>query len=115
MGPELNDNSPGTVHWLTYLWVWIMAIIGSVVGQLNEAREDRAPVKIMDFLAHNVTAAFVGTLVFYLFESVHANPFLAAACIGMSGNMSRSVYRRFIIWSKAALDRWLPGVEDDEE
>lgn len=115
MGPELNDTSPASVHWFTYLWVWAIAMTGSIIGQLNTAHEDKAPLKIMDFIANNLTAAFVGTILFYLFESFHANAFASAAAIGMAGNMSGVVYRRLKAWAVAALDKFLPEERRNEK
>jgi len=99
LGPDLNDKAPSAVNWITYLWVWVMSALGSIVGHVDKVRRETERRKeerrkggfrymIIDFVADLVTGFFVGITIFFILDAYHVNSLMSAAIIGMSANMS---------------------------
>lgn len=91
---SMLEKDPSTYSWLTYLWVFGVALWGGTVNYLRKRREGIIPAfSITEFAGELMTSAFAGLITFFLCEAAGFNPMLSAAFIAISGHMgSRAIF-----------------------
>lgn len=90
----MPEKDPTSYSFLTYGWVFGLAILGGVVSFMRKLQAGHARVfNLVEFLGEIVTSAFAGVITFWLCEHSHLSPLVTAALVGVSGHMgSRAIF-----------------------
>jgi VanZ family protein len=83
----MPEKGPETYAFITYVWVFILAMFGGAVSYLRKLKNGRK-WKITDFLIEILTAAFTGITMFFLCQSLGLSQVFTAALVGISGHFS---------------------------
>jgi len=106
---KMLEKDPSTYSYITYAWVFLVAIWGGSVNYLRKRREGIIPVfSITEFAGELMTSAFAGLITFFLCEAAQFNPMLSAALIAISGHMGS----RAIFMLEKYLQKRVPGNTD---
>lgn len=74
--------------WLTYLWVFGLAMLGGAASFVRRVRSGQAKYSnIVELVGELVISAFAGLVTFFLCQSSKLDPMLTAAFIATSGHM----------------------------
>lgn len=97
-------KDPSSYHWLTYLWVCLIAAWGGLVRFLNSMRERRETFRasIATLITGLVTSVFVGVLTFYACEIANIDKLSTAICVAVTGHLGAQAMQ---IFEKAILNR----------
>ena len=90
----MPEKDPTSYSFLTYGWVFGLAILGGVVSFMRKLQAGHAKVfNIVEFLGEIVTSAFAGVIAFWLCENAEFSPLMTACIVGVSGHMgSRAIF-----------------------
>jgi len=90
----MPEKDPTSYSFLTYGWVFGLAILGGVVSFMRKLQAGHARVfNLVEFLGEIVTSAFAGVITFWMCEHSNLSPLVTAALVGISGHMgSRSIF-----------------------
>lgn len=88
------EKDPTSYSFLTYTWVFGLAILGGVVSFMRKLQSGHARVfNLVEFIGEVVTSAFAGVLTFWMCEHAEISPLMTAAFVGVSGHMgSRAIF-----------------------
>lgn len=90
--------------WVTYMWVFGLAIWGGFVSYLNKVRRGIVSrFSFTELIGELVTSGFIGFLTFLMCQSAGINELLSGVMIGISGHMGA----RAISTAEKALENWL--------
>lgn len=90
----MPEKDPTSYSFLTYTWVFGLAILGGVVSFMRKLQAGHARVfNLIEFLGEIVTSAFAGVITFWMCEHSQLSPLITAALVGISGHMgSRAIF-----------------------
>lgn len=90
----MPEKDPTSYSFLTYGWVFGLAILGGIVSFLRKLQAGHARVfNLVEFLGEIVTSAFAGVITFWMCEHAQLSPLVTAALVGVSGHMgSRAIF-----------------------
>jgi hypothetical protein len=90
----MPEKSPETYSFLTYGWVFALAILGGVVSFMRKLQDGHTRVfNLIEFIGEIVTSAFAGVITFWMCEHSGLSPLVTAAFVGISGHMgSRAIF-----------------------
>lgn len=90
----MPEKSPETYSFITYGWVFALAILGGVVSFVRKLQLGHTRVfNLVEFIGEIVTSAFAGVLTFWMCEHSGLSPLITAAFVGISGHMgSRAIF-----------------------
>ena len=90
----MPEKSPETYSFITYGWVFALAILGGVVSFMRKLQLGHTRVfNFVEFIGEIVTSAFAGVLTFWMCEHSGLSPLVTAAFVGISGHMgSRAIF-----------------------
>ena len=90
----MPEKSPESYSFITYGWVFALAILGGVVSFMRKLQEGHTRVfNLVEFIGEIVTSAFAGVLTFWMCEHANISPLMTAAFVGVSGHMgSRALF-----------------------
>jgi len=90
----MPEKSPETYSFITYGWVFALAILGGVVSFMRKLQLGHTRVfNLVEFIGEIVTSAFAGVLTFWMCEHSGLSPLMTAAFVGISGHMgSRALF-----------------------
>lgn len=90
----MPEKSPETYSFITYGWVFALAILGGVVSFMRKLQLGHTRVfNLIEFIGEIVTSAFAGVLTFWMCEHSGLSPLVTAAFVGISGHMgSRAIF-----------------------
>lgn len=96
----MPEKSPETYSFITYGWVFALAILGGVVSFMRKLQLGHTRAfNLVEFIGEIVTSAFAGVLTFWMCEHSGLSPLNTAAFVGVSGHMgSRAIF---------LVERWL--------
>lgn len=88
------EKDPTSYSFLTYGWVFALAIAGGIVSFYRKLQKGSVRVfNLIEFLGEIVTSAFAGVITFWLCENANLSPLVTAALVGISGHMgSRAIF-----------------------
>ena len=91
---KMLDKDPTSYSWVTYAWVFLLAILGGVVNFMRKLQQGHTTVfNIVEFIGEIVTSAFAGVITFWLCEHAGFSGLVTAAFVGVSGHMgSRALF-----------------------
>lgn len=97
-------KDPASYHWLTYLWVCLIAAWGGLVRFLNSMRERKETLgaSVVTLITGLVTSVFVGVLTFYACEIANFDKLWTAICVAVTGHLGAQAMQ---IFEKAILSR----------
>lgn len=90
----MPEKSPEAYSFITYGWVFALAILGGVVSFMRKLQLGHTRVfNLVEFIGEIVTSAFAGVLTFWICEHSGLSPLMTAAFVGISGHMgSRALF-----------------------
>jgi hypothetical protein len=90
----MPEKSPEAYSFITYGWVFALAILGGVVSFMRKLQLGHTRVfNLVEFIGEIVTSAFAGVLTFWMCEHADISPLMTAAFVGVSGHMgSRALF-----------------------
>lgn len=90
----MPEKSPEAYSFITYGWVFALAILGGVVSFMRKLQTGHTRVfNLVEFIGEIVTSAFAGVLTFWMCEHSGLSPLMTAAFVGISGHMgSRALF-----------------------
>ena len=90
----MPEKSPETYSFITYGWVFALAILGGVVSFMRKLQLGHTRVfNLVEFIGEIVTSAFAGVITFWMCEHSNLSPLVTAALVGVSGHMgSRAIF-----------------------
>lgn len=90
----MPEKSPETYSFLTYGWVFALAILGGIVSFMRKLQLGHTRVfNLVEFIGEIVTSAFAGVITFWMCEHSGLSPLVTAAFVGISGHMgSRAIF-----------------------
>ena len=90
----MPEKDPTSYSFLTYGWVFGLAILGGVVSFMRKLQDGHARAfNFIEFIGEIVTSAFAGVITFWLCEHSNLSPLMTAALVGVSGHMgSRAIF-----------------------
>ena len=90
----MPEKSPEAYSFITYGWVFALAILGGVVSFMRKLQEGHTRVfNLVEFIGEIVTSDFAGVLTFWMCEHANISPLMTAAFVGVSGHMgSRALF-----------------------
>lgn len=96
----MPEKDPTSYSFLTYVWVFGLAILGGVVSFMRKLQAGHTKVfNLVEFFGEIVTSAFAGVIAFWLCENAGFSPLATASIVGVSGHMgSRAIF---------LLEKWL--------
>jgi hypothetical protein len=82
-------KDPASYSWLTYGWIFFLAMWGGLVRVLREMKLGEKTWKQLafTFATEMVTSGFVGVLTFYGCEAAEIRPLVTAMMVSVSGWM----------------------------
>lgn len=88
------EKDPTSYSFLTYAWVFALAILGGVVSFMRKVQAGHTKVfNLVEFFGEIVTSAFAGVIAFWLCENASFSPLITASIVGISGHMgSRAIF-----------------------
>jgi hypothetical protein len=88
------EKDPTSYSFLTYGWVFALAIAGGIVSFYRKLQKGSVRVfNLIEFFGELVTSAFAGVITFWLCENAGLSPLVTAALVGISGHMgSRAIF-----------------------
>lgn len=88
------EKDPTSYSFLTYSWVFALAILGGVVNFMRKLSQGQARIfNLAELVGEIVTSGFAGVLTFWLCENAGIAPLVTAALVGISGHMgSRALF-----------------------
>ncbi len=91
----MPEKDPSNYSFITYLWVFCLAMMGGMVSFMRKVRDgDARAFNFTEFVGELITSGFAGLLTFWLCEAADINKLLSAVLIGISGHMgSRAIFR----------------------
>jgi asparagine N-glycosylation enzyme membrane subunit Stt3 len=96
------DKDPTSYSLVTYLWVFLLAILGGIVNFMRKLQAGHARVfNLIEFIGEIVTSAFAGVITFWLCENAGFPALMTAAFVGVSGHMGSRAIFMFENWLKA--------------
>lgn len=88
------EKDPTTFTGLTYMWVFLLAIVGGLVRfirQCNKSNKRLSPITIvLRLIGELIISGFAGVLTFYLCEFYNVDGLLTAVLVGISGHLGGS-------------------------
>lgn len=95
----MPEKSPETYSFITYGWVFALAILGGVVSFMRKIQLGHSRAfNIVEFVGEIVTSAFAGVLTFWMCEHSGLSPLVTAAFVGISGHMGSRALFMFENW-----------------
>lgn len=95
------DKDPTSYSLVTYLWVFLLAMLGGIVNFMRKLQAGHARVfNMVEFIGEIVTSAFAGVITFWLCENAGFSPLVTAAFVGISGHMGSRAIFMFENWLK---------------
>jgi uncharacterized membrane protein YeaQ/YmgE (transglycosylase-associated protein family) len=90
----MPEKDPTSYSFLTYGWVFALAILGGVVSFMRKLQSGHTKIfNLVEFLGEIVTSAFAGVIAFWLCENAEFSPLSTACIVGISGHMgSRAIF-----------------------
>lgn len=90
----MPEKDPTSYSFLTYGWVFALAIAGGIVSFYRKLQKGSVRVfNVVEFVGELVTSAFAGVITFWLCENASLSPLVTAALVGISGHMgSRAIF-----------------------
>lgn len=90
----MPEKSPETYSFITYGWVFALAILGGVVSFMRKLQAGNTRIfNLVEFIGEIVTSAFAGVITFWMCEHSGLSPLVTAAFVGISGHMgSRALF-----------------------
>lgn len=96
------DKDPTSYSLVTYLWVFLLAILGGIVNFMRKLQAGHARVfNLIEFIGEIVTSAFAGVITFWLCENAGFPALMTAAFVGVSGHMGSRAIFMIENWLKA--------------
>lgn len=96
------DKDPTSYSLVTYLWVFMLAILGGIVNFMRKLQAGHTSVfNFIEFIGEIVTSAFAGVITFWLCENAGFPALMTAAFVGVSGHMGSRAIFMFENWLKA--------------
>lgn len=81
------DKDPTSFSYLTYLWVFGLAILGGTVSFMQKVQSARTKYTHLGLVAEVLRSAFVGVITFLVCSYLGFSQLLTAALVGVSGHM----------------------------
>lgn len=88
------DKHPEGFSWVTFLWVFAMAVFGGFVSYLSKIKTGRK-WKWTDLAIELITSSFAAVIVFLLCQSTGVPELAAVALSGISARFSDRAIRCF--------------------
>ncbi len=90
----MPEKSPETYSFITYGWVFALAIAGGIVSFYRKLQNKSVRIfNFIEFVGEIVTSAFAGVITFWICEHGNVDPLLSAAFVGIAGHMgSRAIF-----------------------
>lgn len=90
----MPEKSPETYSFITYGWVFALAILGGVVSFMRKLQTGHVRAfNLVEFIGEIVTSAFAGVLTFWMCENAEMSGLMTAAFVGIAGHMgSRTMF-----------------------
>lgn len=90
----MPEKSPETYSFLTYGWVFALAVLGGIVSFMRKLQKGHVRAfNVVEFIGEIVTSAFAGVITFWLCENAALSPLITAAFVGVAGHMgSRAIF-----------------------
>lgn len=94
MTEHMPDKDPTSYSFLTYGWVFALAMLGGFVSFMRKLQNGHVRAfNVAEFVGEIMTSAFAGVLTFWLCEHAMLSPLVTAALVGVSGHMgSRAIF-----------------------
>ena len=100
----MPEKSPETYSFITYGWVFALAILGGIVSFMRKLQAGNARIfNLVEFIGEIVTSAFAGVITFWLCENAALSPLVTAAFVGVSGHMGSRAIFMFEDWLSTEL------------
>lgn len=94
MTKHMIEKDPTNYSFLTYSWVFALAMLGGVVSFMRKLQQGHVRAfNIAEFIGEIMTSAFAGVLTFWMCEHASLSPLVTAALVGVAGHMgSRAIF-----------------------
>ena len=85
------DNLQNSNHYFTFLWIFALSTLGSIVAYIKKKRESKEPFNWMHLSGDILISFFLGVITYFLCKGANLSEFWTAGFVGIVSHLGTRV------------------------